>query len=278
MHMYTPWIILAAVTTIIYVFGYSCYRYQFKQHKQRQLAGLDNTCSLLTMMKTIQQHRGVSSGILGGKPQQNRKLQELSNLVDQHVKILSSTMTKEYLQQWNTIIPQWRDIQSNCLNTDVLINFENYCDVLEDIQALILDVTDHSGLTSSANSDEQILAGEIFAHFPALIEDLGQLRALSTHAAASRDCITAFRLHLQFLMDQLSQHKNYLSQKDSHRYQALINKVNDLTTLVKQEILNTESISIDPEKLFQHITKVMDKCFSSIDQGVQKLKTAQLSK
>lgn len=275
--MYTPWIILAVVTTIIYLFGYSCYRNQIKHHKQRQVNGLKNTCGLLSLMKTIQQHRGVSSGILGGKPQQRSKLQELSNLADQQISALNSAMSQEHQQQWKTIIPQWHQIQSNWLDSDVLINFENHCDILENIQALILDVTDQNGLTSSANVEEQILSGEIFSHFPALIEDLGQLRALSTHAASSRDCITAFRLHLQFLMEQLSLHKNHLSQKNNQEYQALINEVNDLTILVKQEILNTEAINIDPDTLFQSITQVMETCFNNIDHGVNRLKTAQIN-
>lgn len=275
--MYTPWIMLAALTIIIYALGYSCYQRQTKQHKKRQVKGLESTCSLLTIMKAIQQHRGISSGILGGKPQQKSKLQELSNTIKQHFTTLEPTIKSAYPQQWETITPQWRNIQSNWLNTDVLINFENHCDVLENIQSLILDVTDNTGLTSSANNAEQALAGEIFAHFPALIEDLGQLRALSTHAAASRDCITAFRLHLQFLMEQLSQHKKYLSQKNNDEHQNLISEVNELINLVKAEILNTETISIDPDRLFQRITQVMDKCFGSIDRGINQLKATPIN-
>ncbi len=275
--MQNSWMILAALLGMIIMLGFLCSRTQAKRHKKRQVDGLENTCQLLTLMKSIQQHRGVSSGILGGKTQQEGKLKNLSNTADLQIELLNTAMSAQHKAEWNTVVSQWLAIQTSWNKTEVLVNFENHCDILENIHSLILDVTDSSALTSSSENEEQILAGEIFGHFPALIEDLGQLRALSTHAAASQDCITAFRLHLQFLMAQLSRHNHYLSQKNNREYDVLIKEVNMIVALIKQEILNTESIRIDPDKLFQRVTHVMDSCFSTIDKGVNQLKMTQVS-
>lgn len=271
----SSYIFVPALAILLCLIALYCYRSALQQHRLRQLSGLENACRLLTLMKAIQQHRGVSSGILGGKQDQQGKLTQLSRLTDQQIQTLAPRLNDDSFDLWHKIIPQWQQIQQNWQHADVLDNFEQHCDLLHDIHSLIMDVTDHCGLTSSHRMEEQVLAGEIFGHLPALIENIGQLRALSTHAAASHDCITAFRLHLQYLMDQLQQQKNQLGKQSQHKHDSLIEGVNGLLCLVQQEILEAEQIHIDPERLFQRATLVMDNCFESIDKGVKHIKQSQ---
>lgn len=274
--MNTAWIILALVVALIVVIGFSCYRKQKQQHLARQLDGLESACMLLTLMKTIQQHRGVSSGILGGKADQQGTLRQLSSNADQQIQALSARLPATEQKQWQIILPQWQHIKDHWRQADVLDNFESHCNILQDIQAMMLDITDYSGLTSSDHQDAQRLAGEIFGNLPALIENIGQLRALSTHAAASHDCITAFRLHLQFLMDQLGKQNSQLARNNPSQAN-IAGELEALIGLVQQEILEAEKITIDPDRLFQNATQVMDNCFVTIDKGISQFKQTQFT-
>ncbi|MCW9050957.1 MAG: nitrate- and nitrite sensing domain-containing protein [Motiliproteus sp.] len=260
-------IAMAGALALLIWFGYCSYRRQNRQLLSRQRQGVDATQLLLEIIRNTQQHRGISSAVLGGKEDQRRTLDPLARAIDNQMDTLETMLPETELQRWQPIKQKWSDLRQGWQNTAVLKNFERHCYLLSELLALMQDLADHCALTSAAQEDHRMLAKQIFSQLPVMIENLGQMRALSTHAAVRNDCITSSRLHLQFLVDQLS--------RQQLKYeQSLALQINQVLELISREILNAERIEVNPDTLFQTISQVMERCYKDIDSGVTELTRA----
>ncbi len=255
-------IVIAVSMLLVSWMGYFSYCRQQRQLRLRQEQGLEASYQLLELVRLVQQHRGVSSAILGGNENQRNQLRSIANDIDARVMLLQKSPLLNLHKGWRCSTKKWYDLRGNRSQIEVLENFENHCDLLAEFLMLIQEITDYSGLTSCSNKEHREIARKIFSQLPVLIENLGQLRALSTHAAASTECITAFRLHLQFLIEQISEQQHDLSDGP---------KITEVLTLISKRILQAERIDINPEELFSMISGVMESGYKDIEKGVQRL-------
>ncbi len=260
---------LLLMAALIILLALICHQRQTRQHQQRLQQGIVIACDLLALTKTVQQHRGVSSAILGGKQDQSQQIRQLGEQVENGFAELHQHLPDTEQGRLNHIHAHWQQLHRLWADSEVLANFERHCDIIRQLQSLMQDLTDMCGLTSSEYTEHRQLAGQIFSKLPSVIENLGQLRALSTHAAVRHTCITAFRLHLQYLLEQLKRQTEDLQKQRSN--QSRIDQISGLTALINKEILTSEAISIDPEHLFRSVTQVMENCYSDIDTGVKQL-------
>ena len=266
-------LVLAGLITLLLLAAFTSYRRQQQQLLQRQQRGLSTCCELLQLMNCIQQHRGVSSAALGGLPHQDQKLLLLQQQADRTFECSDLYLPPQDNHRWLQLKPRWLQLSQRWSDSTVLENFQFHCDILRELQILIQDLTDHSGLTSANDSQQRLLAQQIFIELPTVIEHIGQIRALSTYAATRNSCLTAFKLNLQYLIEQLRIQGQQLQQR-SGRGSALNNEITSLLQLVDNEVIQPERLTIAPEQLFRSASTVMEKCYDQIDSGIKQLSPA----
>ena len=266
--------ILLVFLCLLVGLGYLVYRRQSSELQRHQKQGLETACHLLEWIKLLQQHRGITTAMFAGQNNSSTKLEVLALRIEQRLESLDNNplMTKQ--QHWQNIKLKWQSLKKHQSSAGVLDNFERHCDLLLDVHALIQDLMDDYGLTTAHQDEQRLLAKRTFSQLPSLIENLGQLRALTAHAAANNGCITAFRLHLQFLIEQLSRQQNTL-QQSTEQDDSLGILINSLLSRVKNEILQTEYIEVKPEEMFRAVTLVMETGYSDIEAGVHQLNGVQ---
>ncbi|MEH6648609.1 MAG: hypothetical protein V7707_01135 [Motiliproteus sp.] len=261
-------LLLLSLVLVLLLWSYSSHRADNHRLRLRQQQGLHNSEQLLSLLNSIQQHRGHSSATLGGVTDRQLQLDQLRLQIDRGFQGLAPELPHSLQVRWQPLQQQWQQLSQRWPDYQILQNFQSHCEILRQLQALLEKQTDHASLTSAASQQQQQLARQIFVQLPTTIEHLGQLRALSTYAAAQRHCLTAFKLNLQYLINQLAD----LSQGNGNLDdRALLTEVETLLQLISQEVIEPEHLKISPDQLFRRITKVMDRCYLKIDSGAKRL-------
>lgn len=263
-------LVLAGLIALLLLAAVTSYHRQQQRLRQRQQRGLSTCSELLQLMSCIQQHRGVSSAALGGLPDQDPKLKQLQQQADRSFGRSDLDLPPQDSHRWLQLKPRWRHLTQRWSDSTVLENFQRHCDLLRELQILIQDLTDHYGLTSANDSQQRLLAQQIFIELPAVIEHIGQMRALSTYSATRNSCLTAFKLNLQYLIEQLRIQGQQL-QRHSGRGSALNHEITALLQLVDNEVIQPERLTIAPELLFRSASDVMENCYGQIDSGIKRL-------
>ncbi|MBT0963410.1 methyl-accepting chemotaxis protein [Denitromonas iodatirespirans] len=153
-----------------------------------ELSGLQVFDSSLKALTLMQQHRGMTSGLLGGDQSLAPKVAELAGKVDQAVAAMDAALAGPGAdfgleRPWGDIKTRWAPLKSGTPN-ERGANFKAHTQMIEDMLSLIGDIGSNSRLAFDPDVDAANLVSALIKSVPELSERLGRLRGMGTGVIA----------------------------------------------------------------------------------------------
>ncbi|KXB29171.1 chemotaxis protein [Dechloromonas denitrificans] len=240
---------------------------------QQELAGLQMLKPVNRMAQYMQQHRGLSSGVLNGneamKPKRADKEKEVTDMIAAADAVLSPSLRES--SAWKAIRQDWETIRSQGLSWAPADNIKHHSAMIAKVLVFMVDVADESQLTLDPVMDTYYFMDTVVTKMPAMLEPLGITRARGTGVLASKELTLQNRRDITALIAQMtgtlgSQNKNIdkviryaPALKDAlsgptREFSAGVEKV---FALVQDDILG-DKFATPPQEYFAMTTQIID--------------------
>lgn len=281
---------------------------RFCDFYHRRLDALTLIKQLIHMIKTVQRHRGMSMGMLGGnvsfreelsklQTQQERRLRLLQAFAARAGNLLSDREQENLSSAWATISHDWQQ-------DSVIDNYELHCHLIEQLLGMVATLGKQleqptSSLVAEASEARMVNAdGSHFPnrfkhlevlHFatrlmPAVAEQLGRIRALATYSAAIGFCDKDYAGKLRYVI-QCTRVNNEKLRHQTKRLEGLLDselsllgqlksyeiKLEFLLSMIESDVLAAHSISTDSNRFFSLATSIIDVYLQVVEDGVDLL-------
>ncbi len=196
-------ITLVALTVVVYSLFTSLN--QTIQLSQRQLQGLALIEPITRTMQVIQQHRGISSVLLGGNETMRGRYASKEVAVGKAFKAMeeklpaSLTISKDFRH----IKGNWELLRKEGLHWMGDENFVAHTRLIDQIKFFEESVADDYGLTLDSKLDTSYLISTAITKLPHTLEHLGQIRAFVTGILAQQQINDAQKIALRVMIGEL---------------------------------------------------------------------------
>ncbi len=241
---------------------------------RQELTGVAILAPVNRMTQAMQQHRGMSSGILNGnealKPQRAEKEQK----VDQELAAAEALMSPEMIKTtvWQSMRSDWLKLKADGLAMPAPDNLKLHTRMIATALTAMADIADMTALTLDPDLDGFYMMDAVVLRLPAALEPLGIMRARGTGILAKKAITDDQRLAISVLMDRIESmqvaQKNSLEKvmastpktravlaESSKRFES---DVTALLALVRSDILGG-SFQTESTAYFKQTTSVIDQ-------------------
>ena len=249
-----------------------------------QKNGLEYNTSVITLVKHIQQHRGMASVYLGGQTENKSKIQELQKSIRQDIsnidvldkKYSSSFKTSDH---WNALKGKWSSLENDVFNLPLKESISRHTSLVSELLNFSAYIADTSELTLQDNLDEFYLVDTIVHKLPKAGELMGQSRALGSGVAARKSASKEERQKLLYLSQSMTEALNETNRGMDIVYSKrteLKNRLGEssdkafkltkqLIITINTELIDTETITIDGQKYYDFATDVLNSVYDLIN-------------
>jgi len=243
------------------------------QTAEHELAGLQMLKPMNRAVQHMQQHRGLSSGVLNG----NEAMKERRAAVEQEVEKAVADTDASLIpglrdsEAWKAIRADWSEISKQGLNWEAPDNFKRHTQMIDRVLVFMVDLADETELTLDPQIDTYYFMDTVVGKMPAMLEPLGIMRGRGTGALSSQELTLDSRRDIVALIERLNatlrvQNSNLdkviryspeLRATLAGPTQEFTSAVQGIVTLVQQDILG-ERFETRPGDYFALATQAID--------------------
>jgi methyl-accepting chemotaxis protein len=239
----------------------------------RELSGLQMLKPMNRMAQYMQQHRGLSSGVLNGNEAMKDKRAAKEKEVVEAVKATEATLSPALRDStaWKAIRQDWETIVAQGLSWAPPENIKRHSAMIEKVLVFMVDVADETELTLDPEIDTYYFMDTVVTKMPAMLEPLGITRARGTGVLTKKELSPQLRIDISSLIAQMA---GTLRAQNTNldkvvRYVPGLNSALDAPTreftagaekifaLVREDIL-AEKFATLPQDYFAMTTQVID--------------------
>jgi methyl-accepting chemotaxis protein len=239
----------------------------------RELSGLQMLKPMNRMAQYMQQHRGLSSGVLNGNEAMKDKRAAKEKEVVEAVKATEATLSPALRDStaWKAIRQDWETIVAQGLSWAPPENIKRHSAMIEKLLVFMVDVADETELTLDPEIDTYYFMDTVVTKMPAMLEPLGITRARGTGVLTKKELSPQLRIDISSLIAQMA---GTLRAQNTNldkvvRYVPGLNSALDAPTreftagaekifaLVREDIL-AEKFATPPQDYFAMTTQVID--------------------
>jgi len=200
---------------------------------EKELVGLTLLSPLFKTVQLLQQHRGLSSGVLGGTATLIEQRQERQKQTDDAFIVLANTLplTLSDSGQWNKIDNEWNTIKEEGMTWSVKDNFSKQTLIVDQLLVLSQTIADAYELTNHPNLDIFYLLNTTIHQLASTQEFLGQTRAFGTGMLSEKKSSNLQKLQINTLIAQAN--------KAVHLLQRNLNKTALYNPSIEQVLLKS---------------------------------------
>lgn len=237
-----------------------------KQHRKmlRRLHGINALQTGVTLMTTLQQHRGLSAGLLNGNDSFR------TNLVNKQAEARNVlARMKSLIDETPELAPDRRTLESVTSGMEAIVSdlksmtpeqsFARHTELVRNTIHLIGDMGEHLGLMDNEGTPLAMLSNLLLLRLPLLMESIGQARALGSGYAAKGQVGAVGRIRLSFLENHIRECRENMHIPGSNG-KAATEKVEALLALLEREFIQTDEVNISPEQFFKAATDAIESC------------------
>jgi hypothetical protein len=245
----------------------------------KQLTGLNSIININELVKLLQKHRGLSAALYSGDDNVIRELGPLVIKVSTLILTLNkvSNMTKS--DRWLGFNDHWSRLSQHKKGISAEDSFEQHTKIIANILYLLEDIAEQHALTKEHLNDF-INIGFLWRELLAIIESVGQSRAVGTRTVTIKYCSSVDKIKLKFLQQHISVVseevlKTLLNNSQQRKFVELVEQglesTHYLTTTITDDILNVDKIVIDRTVYFELATDTMEKLNQVFSYQVEQL-------
>ena len=233
---------------------------QQQQHKRRQLQldGLIKLNIIRKLLTRMQQHRGLSNGILHGEADLKARLDTVTEQISQlNIEIIDMYPDLLENERWQAMTDHWQRLSIDYFNLNIRNNLEQHNKLVLNLLYLINDVAFDNKLHQLNNENSESIQF-LWQELLFTAESIAQIRALGTGIAAAKVCTRAERIRLSYLCQSLEQSINIQNNPD------YLLKISHLLKVIDNEIIISQP-TIKADRFFNIATESIDMILAHFD-------------
>ncbi|NHC11718.1 methyl-accepting chemotaxis protein [Stutzerimonas degradans] len=175
------------------------------ERSENELVASSLSRPMAKLVELVQQHRGMSSMLLGGNSALATRRSERETDIEAALALLERTLAedKRALRQWQEIGQAWGEIRRDGLSWPQSRNFQAHTALIGKLLSFQTQLADAYGLTFDPEAETFYLMSAALNHMPSLIERIGQLRGSGAAALAQGNVDDQRRTALIVLSEQI---------------------------------------------------------------------------
>ncbi len=251
--------------------------------------GIAPSKELLRMVQLMQQHRGLSSGVLGGsttlEAQRAAKQTEADKAVETFDAIVASDIHDPALTAaWRGALDAWRGLANGVSSRSISgqESFAKHTALIGDNLKLLDLMLDYFGLSYDPTGNDYHLTMALLVHMPNLTEFLGQARARGMLLLAERRITLADRTELIGLISNVERQHEYMERELDkavalnpqmktdlgHIAQGSMALAQMAVHLARTQVVEVAIPSYSPTDYFALFTQAIDGQFALLDKAM----------
>jgi methyl-accepting chemotaxis protein len=270
-----------AVTIVVVMLLFSVIKNELQQIgvAEHELAGVQMLKPMNRATQYIQQHRGLSAGLLGGnegmKDPRAAKEKEASDALQATEAMLPSALIAH--ADWKKIRADWESLRNQGLTWSVADNIKAHNALIDQLLQFMVVTADETELSLDPVVDTFYMMDTVVVKMPAMLERLGQTRARGTGVLAKKEISPQMKIDMSSTLSEMSstlRAQNVNLQKVMHFAPSLqgalagpskqfSDSVEKLFSLVKEDIIS-ERFQTPSQEYFALTTAMIDAGYKTM--------------
>ncbi|MCC4117127.1 methyl-accepting chemotaxis protein [Aromatoleum toluclasticum] len=174
------------------------------ERTERELVASDLSRPISRVVELMQQHRGLSSAVLGGLESATATRADKAVEVDRAIETLEAALPQALRKRdWSDIRSRWNGLAREGLKLSQPENFQTHTRLIQNLLEFQIAVADEYGLTFDPQQDSYYLMSTAVVRTPYLLERIGRLRAKGAGALARGTIDEAGKLDVSVLANDV---------------------------------------------------------------------------
>ena len=250
---------------------------------QRELKGIRLISQVPKIVQPLQQHRGLSTGVLGGVETMRDKRAAKEKEVTEAFRKLDAELPVKLASgdDWRSIKANWERLQEKGLDQTQAECFAEHTSLIDQMLLFMVTIADEYALTLDPEIDSYYLIDTVVNKLPHVIEHLGQLRAIGLDNLLNRRSTERERMRINAVTHELSEVIETLDANFGKvaRYNPALqdllraahgdiaDSVEQITLLVESDIL-TGLFTVQPEKYYAMTSVAIDASYQRLHESL----------
>src|SRR6185369_16488365 len=173
---------------------------------QQELAGLQMLKPMNRLVQHMQQHRGLSSGVLNGNEAMKDKRIAKEKEVVEALAATDAELSPKLRETaaWKDIRQDWEAIRSAGLSWAPPDNLKRHSAMIDKLLVFMVDVADETQLTLDPEMDTYYFMDTVVSKMPAMLEPLGITRARGTGVLSKKELSPQLRIDMSSMVAQMA--------------------------------------------------------------------------
>lgn len=156
---------------------------------EHELIGVSILKPLNRSAQLIQQHRGLSAGVLAGNDAMKETRAAREQSAQEALQATDAVLPPALRSgsAWKKILADWAQLRSQGLNWSVADNVKAHTALIDQLLLFMVDVADAVEMTLDPAMDTYYMMDTVVLKMPAMLERLGQTRARGTGVLAKKE-------------------------------------------------------------------------------------------
>jgi methyl-accepting chemotaxis protein len=172
---------------------------------RQELIGLEVVKPLNQLVSAMQQHRGLSSGVLNGNETLRDRRAGKEKDVIAAFGVVEAKLPAELLngERWRAVRSSWEAIRKDGLTWTAPESFGKHTALIDEALSAMTEVADRFALTLDPDIDSYYLMDTVVVKMPAVLERIGQMRARGTGILTKKAITEQQKIELGALIGEL---------------------------------------------------------------------------
>ncbi|SEF58253.1 nitrate- and nitrite sensing domain-containing protein [Vibrio hangzhouensis] len=233
-----------------------------KSQKVRQ-SGLAHLTTLRQLLAAIQQHRGITNGVLCGDDKLQSRLPALQSDINNHLQTLARLDDGvRNTNSWRSVEENWPRVRVQFKKWSAEQNLFSHNQLLASLLESVEECAQHYRLTELPQKEGESIA-LLWNDLLRVAECVGQARALGTGVAAKAACSSVERIRLKYLHQSIHRFVTVQNHSDYPTVKRLLGTIEN-----KVLVLVPSVAAVD---YFDDATAALDEVFRVFDERVTAL-------
>ena len=173
---------------------------------RHELAGLQMLKPMNRSVQFMQQHRGLSSGVLNGNEAMKERRAAVEREVEKAIGDTDAALSDSLRdsQAWKDIRADWSEISKQGLTWPAPENLKRHTQMIGKVLIFMVDLADETQLTLDPVVDTYYFMDTVVGKMPAMLEPLGIMRARGTGVLSSQELTLDMRRDITALLERMN--------------------------------------------------------------------------
>jgi methyl-accepting chemotaxis protein len=171
-----------------------------------ELAGVQMLKPMNRAVQYIQQHRGLSAGVLGGNEAMKDKRVAKEKEANDGVLATDAALNQQLREtaEWKKIRADWDALRSQGMSMAVGDNIKAHNGLIDQMLLFMVTVGDVTEMTIDPAMDTYYMMDTVVLKMPAMLERLGQTRARGTGVLAKKEITQQMKIDMGSTLAEMS--------------------------------------------------------------------------